>query len=234
VPIEEAKYISIIGEIFVRRDHFALMGIPEMLAARNFVMLDVPVSEWLRYTDVLRETGMYSSRLSFSGKLELALTVLVEDWYERKVKRLFARTGLYEYDLIAIKDYLAHSLHFFPLELTGEPGLSSGAALRGLVDKYCGVISVGPFGCMNSRMTEAVAVQEMTVIGKEKAAALAGHPVDLSDLKTEMDVLPFLSVECDGNPFSQIIVARLETFMLQSDRLAAMLKKRKAKKALVQ
>jgi hypothetical protein len=147
---------------------------------------------------------------------------------------MFARTGLYEYDLIAIKDYLAHSLHFFPLELTGEPGLSSGAALRGLVDKYCGVISVGPFGCMNSRMTEAVAVQEMTVIGKEKAAALAGHPVDLSDLKTEMDVLPFLSVECDGNPFSQIIVARLETFMLQSDRLAAMLKKRKAKKALVQ
>ncbi len=234
VPIEDAKYISIIGEIFVRRDHFALMGIPEMLAARNFVMLDAPVSEWLRYTDVLRETGMYSSRLSFSGKLELSLTVLVEDWYERKVKRMFAKTGLYEYDLIAIKDYLAHSLHFFPLELTGEPGLSSGAALRGLVDKYCGVISVGPFGCMNSRMTEAVAVQEMTVIGKEKAAALAGHPVDLSDLKTEMDVLPFLSVECDGNPFSQIIVARLETFMLQSDRLAAMLKKRKAKKALVQ
>ena len=28
-PINTAKYIGIVGEIFVRRDHFSLMGIPE-------------------------------------------------------------------------------------------------------------------------------------------------------------------------------------------------------------
>jgi predicted nucleotide-binding protein (sugar kinase/HSP70/actin superfamily) len=224
-PITQAKYVAVVGEIFVRRDHFSLMTIPEMLAKRGFVMLDAPVSEWLRYTDFLREIGMYTAKLGFLGKVEMLLSGIVQDHYERKIKRLFVKSGLYEYEKIDIKSYMSHSTHFFPLELTGEPGLSSGSALKHLVDKYCGVISVGPFGCMNSRMTEAVAAQEMTVEGKERAAANAGKPLDLSELKAEVDVLPFLSVECDGNPFSQIIQARLETFMLQADRLAAKLKR---------
>ncbi|MDP3177475.1 MAG: hypothetical protein Q8M76_06200, partial [Spirochaetaceae bacterium] len=121
----------------------------------------------------------------------------------------------------------------FPLELTGEPGLSSGSALSHYIDKYCGVISVGPFGCMNSRMTEAVAAQEMTVEGKERASANAGKSLDLSDLKETIDVLPFLSVECDGNPFSQIIQARLETFMLQAERLAQELRRRRDPKGKI-
>jgi predicted nucleotide-binding protein (sugar kinase/HSP70/actin superfamily) len=73
--------------------------------------------------------------------------------------------GLYELEMIDIKRYMKHSTHFFPIQLTGEPGLSSGAALSRYVEKFCGVISVGPFGCMNSRMTEAVAEREMTVAG---------------------------------------------------------------------
>jgi hypothetical protein len=171
---------------------------------------------------------MYEAKLSFLGKAEMLVSNLVQDWYEKKIKRAWVKSGLYEYEKIDIREYMRHSTHFFPLELTGEPGLSSGSALSHFVDKYCGVISVGPFGCMNSRMTEAVATQEMTVEGKERAAANAGRKLDLSDLKESMDVLPFLSVECDGNPFSQIIQARLETFMLQADRLAAALRKRKA------
>jgi len=158
----------------------------------------------------------------------MAVTDLVQNSYEKSIKQVLAKSGLYEAEMINIKRYMAHSTHFFPMQLTGEPGLSSGAALARYVEKYCGVISVGPFGCMNSRMTEAVAEQEMTLVGKERAAANAGESLDLSDLKETMDVLPFLSIECDGNPFSQIIRARLETFMLQADRLATALRKRKA------
>jgi predicted CoA-substrate-specific enzyme activase len=229
-PMSEAKYVAIVGEIFVRRDHFALMGIPDLLADHGFTMLDAPVSEWVRYTDFLRAIGMYEAKLSFMGKIEMGITNVVQNSYERKIKKILEKSGLYEAEMINIKRYMGHSTHFFPLQLTGEPGLSSGAALARYVEKYCGVISVGPFGCMNSRMTEAVAEQEMTVSGKEKAAANAGEPVDLSDLKETMDVLPFLSIECDGNPFSQIIRARLETFMMQSERLAVALKARKGKR----
>jgi len=149
------------------------------------------------------------------------------NYHELRVKKMLARTGLYEFEKIDIKGYLDHSTHFFPLQLTGEPGLSSGSALYHFVAKYCGTISVGPFGCMNSRMTEAVATVEMTTAGKERAAQNAGSRIDLGEIRTTVDSLPFLSVELDGNVFSQIEEARFETFMLQAHRLAAHMENRK-------
>ncbi len=218
-PVEEAKYVGVVGEIFVRRDHFSLMGIPEILAENGFVMLDAPVSEWVRYTDFLRDIKMFELKTNFIGNIEALISDFVQNYHEKRVKKLMTKTGLFEPEKIEIRKYMSHSTHFFPLTLTGEPGLSSGSALYHLVDKYCGVINVGPFGCMNSRMTEAVATPEMTVEGKEKAVRNAGGKTDISYLKENNDILPFLSVELDGNPFSQIIQARLETFMLQADRL---------------
>jgi len=218
-PIREAKYIGLVGEIFVRRDHFSLMGIPQRLAEQGFVMLDAPVTEWVRYTDFMRDIGMYTPKTNLVGRIEALIATLVQDFHERRVKRILAATGLYEHELIDIRKYIAHSTHFFPIQLTGEPGLSSGSSLYHLADKYCGIINVGPFGCMNTRMTEAVATVEMTVQGKERAAANAGRPVDLGALRQRLDVLPFLNLEMDGNPFSQVIEARLETFLLQAERL---------------
>ena len=71
---------------------------------------------------------------------------------------------------------------------------------------------------------------EMTVEGKEEASRQAGKTIDLSDLKATTETLPFLSVECDGSPFSQIIRARLETFLLQADRLHGAMLERRARK----
>ncbi len=218
-PISEAKYVGVIGEIFVRRDHFSLMSIPDILADNGFVMLDAPVSEWVRYTDYLRDIKMYELKTTFIGNLEAMISVFVQDYHEKRIKKIFAKTGLFENEMINIRKYISHSMHFFPPQLTGEPGLSSGSALYHFIDKYCGVISVGPFGCMNSRMTEAVVLPEMTIEGKEIASKNAGRKVDVSAYKENMDILPFLSIECDGNPFSQIIQARLETFILQAGRL---------------
>ncbi len=228
-PISKAKYIGLVGEIFVRRDHFALMGIPERLAENGFVMLDAPVTEWIRYTDFLRDIKMYVAKTTIMGKIESLVSDLVQDHYEKKIKKMFVKSGLYEFEMIHIRKYMAHSTHFFPLELTGEPGLSTGSALYHYGKKYCGTISVGPFGCMNSRMTEAVATPEMTVEGKERALKNAGDKSDFSYLKKNMDILPFLSVELDGNPFSQIVIARLETFMLQADRMYDMMQDHKKK-----
>ncbi|MEI8095695.1 MAG: acyl-CoA dehydratase activase [Spirochaetales bacterium] len=225
-PISQAKYIGLVGEIFVRRDHFSLMGIPDLLADKGFVLLDAPVSEWVRYTDFLRDIGMYELQTNLVGKFEMAASDLVQDHHEAKVKDILATSGLYEKEMIDIQTFMDHSKHIFPFELTGEPGLSTGAALHHLAEKFCGVLNVGPFGCMNSRMTEAVSTIEMTVEGKEEAGRQAGRPVDLSALKESTDILPFLSLECDGNPFSQIIRARLETFILQAERLHEAMAKR--------
>ncbi len=218
-PISKAKYIGVVGEIFVRRDHFCLNQIPEKLADQNFVMLIAHVSEWMRYCDFLRDIGSLAVKVNLAGKMEALISDAVMNHYEKKVKGILARSGLYEYELVDIKKYLGHSTHFVPVYLTGEPGLSSGVALYQTLHKYCGTINVGPFGCMNSRMTESIITPEMTVAGKEKAARNAGLNTDLSAYKDTTDALPFLSVELDGNPFSQIEEARFETFLLQANRL---------------
>ncbi len=223
-PLSEARYVGVVGEIFVRRDHFSLMGIPERLAQQGFVMLDAPISEWVRYTDFLRDIGLFEAKLNLVGRLEALVAGFVHNHHERKAKRLLAGSGLYEPELLDVRKYLAHSTHYLPLHLTGEPGLCSGAALYHLADKYCGTIVVGPFGCMNTRMTEAVASVEMTVEGKERAARNAGRQVDLGALKKDVDALPFLFVELDGNVFTQIEEARFETFLLQAQRLADAMK----------
>ncbi len=218
-PINTAKYIGIVGEIFVRRDHFSLMGIPEKLAEHGFVMLDAPVMEWIKYTDFLRNIKMFETKTTFIGNIESLLSGLIQNSTEKKIKKILVKSGLYEYELIDIKKYMNHSKHIFPWTLTGEPGLSTGASLYHLIDKYCGVINVGPFGCMNSRMTEAVATCEMTCSGKEEASKKAKNNIDISNIKENIDNLPFLNIELDGNPFSQILEARLEIFMLQAERL---------------
>ncbi|MBN2545626.1 MAG: activase [Spirochaetes bacterium] len=219
-PINKAKYIGLIGEIFVRRDHFSLMGLPEKLAQNGFVMLDAPIMEWIRYTDFLRKVKMYETRNNLLGIVETFISDIIQKYHEKKIKKILVKSNLYEYELIDIKKYLEHSKHIFPWTLTGEPGLSSGASLYHLIDKYCGIINVGPFGCMNSRMTEAVLTPEMNIEGKEKAFKTANNKnINLNDFKKNIDNLPFLSIESDGNPFSQILEARLETFMLQANRL---------------
>jgi predicted CoA-substrate-specific enzyme activase len=228
-PISEAKYIGVVGEIFVRRDHFSLMGIPERLAKNGFVMLDAHVTEWGRYVDFLRKIKMFETKTNFAGSIESALSDIIQDINERKIKRILAKSGLYEYEIIDIEKYMKHSTHLFPMTLTGEPGLSTGASIYHLIDKYCGIINVGPFGCMNSRMTEAVTTVEMTVEGKERALKNAGTEKDLTGLKENIDVLPFFSIECDGNPFSQILEARFETFLIQANRLYEEMRKMKHK-----
>lgn len=223
--ISDAKYIGIVGEIFVRRDHFSLMGIPDRLAEEGFIMLDAPVMEWIKYVDFLKKTGMFEARVSFTGKMEEYISQAVLGIYERWIKKILAKTGLYEYELIDIEKYMKHSEHILPYTLTGEPGLSTGCALYGIGEKLSGVINVGPFGCMNSRLTEAVSVFDMTIDGKIDAVKRAGGKKDYSYLKDNTDILPFLSIESDGNPFSQIMDARFETFILQAERMSEEMKR---------
>lgn len=232
-PLSEAKYVGLVGEIFVRRDYFSLSNLMEKLAAKGFVVLSAPVTEWVRYVDFLRDKRMLQSKPNFIGKIESFISDFVLESNEKKIKKVLARSGLYEYELIDIKGYINHSSHYIPYKFTGEPGLSSGAMHYNLIDKWCGVVNAGPFGCMNSRMTEAITTPEMTVEGKERASKNAGKNGDYQHYKENVDVLPFFSVEFDGNPFSQILESRLETFVLQSNRLHDLMTQKKEKEKVL-
>ena len=42
---------------------------------------------------------------------------------------------------------------------------------------------------------------------------------------SEFENLPFMTIEVDGSPFSQLVEAKLESFMLQADRVHNEMKK---------
>jgi len=80
----------------------------------------------------------------------------------------------------------------------------------------CGVIAIGPFGCMPNRLSEAILNETMN--RKEK---LKTDPKNkrLRSILAETEDLPFLAIESDGSPFPQVITAKLEAFCLRAERL---------------
>jgi hypothetical protein len=135
---------------------------------------------------------------------------------ERRLKRIMARSGLIEDRLEDLSRTIAFGRAFVHPKLTGETILTVGAALSEVLDHYCGVIALGPFGCMPNRIAEAILSNEMRSEVKKR---LAGSPRRTKTFPESIEALPFLAIESDGNPFPQIIVAKLETFLLQAARV---------------
>jgi predicted nucleotide-binding protein (sugar kinase/HSP70/actin superfamily) len=85
-----------------------------------------------------------------------------------------------------------------------------------VVSQSCGVIAIGPFGCMPNRLSEAILNETMT---SEEKLALEPTNRKLRAVLTDIEQLPFLAIESDGSPFPQLIDAKLETFCLRAERL---------------
>jgi predicted nucleotide-binding protein (sugar kinase/HSP70/actin superfamily) len=166
VPIAKAKYIALVGEIYVRRDHFAHKYLNKYFASKGFVLKDAYISEWIFYVDYLLKLKLLEPDTDFRKKLERWTRVLFMRIAEHRIKKNLALSGYYEYSKTLIEPILNHSKHLIPLEYKGEPGLTLGIALKDILEKYCGIINVGPFGCMPTRLAEAVCVPEMKVYNK--------------------------------------------------------------------
>ena len=184
------------------------------MADKGIVALMAPVTEWLYYTNYLASRGLRGRNTSLD-RLKFRLKGVLMRQYERKIKGLMAASGLYDHHLIDI-EYLVNSVSkLIDRRLTGEAILTLACALTEIIDRVDGVISIGPFGCMPSRLAEAVIKQ---TIDTEKAE-LCGNRELVAKIMLEHPRLPFLSIESDGSPFPPVIEAGLESFVLQTKRL---------------
>lgn len=225
VPINEAKYIALCGEIYARRDHFAHKWLNKHFAQKGFILKDSYVSEWIYYIDYLLKQELLEPDTSHKKKLERLIRVSYMRIAEYKIKKIMAGTGYYKFSLTKVEALLKRSSHIIPLEYKGEPGLTLGVALHETIDKYCGVINLGPFGCMPTRFTESLAASEMKVENKIFAERIVNKNYKLPEIFNGRMNIPFLTIETDGNVYPQVIEARLETFDLQAERIAGLMKK---------
>ena len=216
-PYHEIPKISLIGEIYVRNDPISLQNLVEKMADRGFIVRTSQTSEWIKYVDWLIKSGIEGE----SRDIPFWVRYYVKRYFDSKIRNLFAPSGLFFNETLEIDDLIKSGEKFVSPMLTGETILTVGAALHEILHPSCGILSIGPFGCMPTRVAEAILSEKFTTGEKLEAMAKTNGKSETDSVifKNKDRKLPFLAIETDGNAFPQIIEARLEAFALQARRL---------------
>ena len=215
-PVESVPIITLSGEIFVRRDALSRQYLTERLAQMGFATICSPVAEWVLYCNYMVDEGLNPDDLSFMDKVKFKIRSKIQARYEKRIKSILSDSGLVIAKPLDMDTIIKNAAPYISRDLPGEAVLTVGASLTEVVSHSCGVIAIGPFGCMPNRLSEAILNETMN--SRDKIATEPDNKI-LRSMLTEMDELPFLAIESDGSPFPQLINAKLETFCLRAERL---------------
>lgn len=215
-PGARVPKILLTGEIFVRRDSLSRQHLTEQLAKAGFAVVCSPVAEWIRYSDYMRGRNGNRSQLSLPESIRFRFRRAFMDRYEHRLTAMMADAGVLSARPVNLRAILAAASPHISENLSGEAILTIGSALSEAASHVCGVIAIGPFGCMPNRLSEAILNEAMTGENKLRMATNDGV---LEKILSETDRLPFLAIESDGSPFPQLIQAKLEAFCQSARRL---------------
>ncbi len=222
----DVPVISLVGEIYVRRDEFSRKNIVDYLEERGFMVRVAPLSEYICYSNYVVNTGLGERKFSFKENITMRISARIQELFEKRIKTILSGSGLYHFEMIEVEKTIEGVKHLLDPNFRGECILTVGLGMREILADSCGIISIGPFGCMPSRMAEAILKKEMTVEGKKRVTGWEKQAQAYEDIER----FPFLSIETDGNPFPQLIEANMEAFILQAKRVHRRMQKIKGRK----
>jgi predicted CoA-substrate-specific enzyme activase len=219
MPYAQIPKISLIGEMYVRHDPISLQNIIERLADRGLIVRTASISEWMKYIDWLIRYGIEGE-----PTLGFGIRAQVKKYFDNAIRKRLAPSGLFfnEGKAPPVEPVIEAGRKFISPYFTLESILTVGSALHDILHPACGIISIGPFGCMPSRVAEAVLNEKFTTTEK-KASLKNGASTPWMPILSRERKLPFIAIETDGNPFPQLIEARMEAFCLQAERLNEMM-----------
>ena len=215
-PPETVPTVTLTGEIFVRRDALSRQYLTERLAEKGFATVCSPIAEWVQYCNYMVDQGISSNGLNIKQKLKLKIRNLFQTRYEKQIKSTLSRSGLVHADPLKVEEFIKNAKPHISPDLAGEAVLTIGGSLTEIVSHSCGVIAIGPFGCMPNRLSESILNETMN---REDKLATDPKNRQLRTVLTDVEELPFLAIESDGSPFPQLINAKLESFCLRARRL---------------
>jgi predicted CoA-substrate-specific enzyme activase len=204
-PLAECPKVMIVGEIYVRRDDFAVGELIDLMSERGIVVKVASVSEWIHYLDFVREYSFKklialqpAGRRLFSKPWMDLKKLELEEWWKKsvedKVLKILKPTGLLTQSPHDMREIMKVSQeHFVNLELNSEIAVSSGVAATAMMmkDGFSGIVNISPFACLIGRVIEGL----FTPWARERN-------------------FPILSVEVDGNLLPPNIVNKLNIFMV--------------------
>jgi predicted CoA-substrate-specific enzyme activase len=201
--LADCPKVLIVGEIYVRRDDFAVGELTDLMSERGIVVKVSGVCEWIHYLDFVREYALNKliklrkkGRRLFSKPWRDLKALEIEEWWkhsiEKKVIAILGPTGLVPdtpHDMHVIMKNTQEN--FVNLELNSEIAVSTGAAATAMEHGYSGIVNISPFACLIGRVIEGI----FTPWARERN-------------------YPTLSVEVDGNLLPPNIVNKLNIFMV--------------------
>ncbi len=216
---DDTPKIALLGEIYVRSDSFSRQNLVEYFADHGIIARVAPISEWLYYTDYLLQNNLLQNYTRMA-QLKNRLQQPVKRRIEKRIKKIFAQTDLYEYHLVRVDHLMDVGSNYMMPQLTGEAILTLSCAIAEIVDQVSGAVALGPFGCMPNRIAEAITSKAFT---ERRLYRSNGRELPPAILE-EQPHLPFMAIETDGSVFPQVVEARLESFILQVKRLHQLVK----------
>ncbi|RLG29907.1 2-hydroxyglutaryl-CoA dehydratase, partial [Methanosarcinales archaeon] len=207
--------VLITGEIYVRRDEFSRKQLEEYFAEHGIMTHISPVHEWIYYTDYLYMRKFTSPDDQPVERFKKFLEVVAKKHVEWKVKKVFERTGFYHPVYVNMKRVIEAAEPYLNPRLTGEAIITVGTILHHIVKDYHGIVAIGPFGCMPTRIAEAVTQRALEESARRLLISLG--------LNDHVGDLPVVYIETDGNPFTPVIENRLEAFVVRVKRLSRIL-----------
>ena len=215
-PPHSVPVITLAGEIFVRRDALSRQYLTERLAQMGFATVCSPVAEWVLYCNYMVDAGLNPEDMTFWEKVKFKIRNKFQARYEKRIKAILSSSGLVQAEPLDMDTIIENATPYVSRNLPGEAILTVGGSLTEVVSHSCGVIAIGPFGCMPNRLSESILNETMS--SKDKIATDPNNK-QLRSVLRDIDDLPFLAIESDGSPFPQLINAKLETFCLRAERL---------------
>ncbi|MBM4353812.1 MAG: activase [Deltaproteobacteria bacterium] len=200
---DDCPKVLVVGEIYVRRDDFAVDEMVEMFSNKGIIAKVSGITEWLYYCDFTQAYEL-RKRLRLMAPLKRIMAPETREllswhvrqtykrWVDRKVREILMPTGLVPespHDMLSMMDRACRD--FVTLELESEITISSGSTAEALHEGYAGAVNISPFACLIGRVIEGV---------------VAPWARDQR--------FPMMSVEIDGNLLSPTTINKLEIFML--------------------
>jgi predicted nucleotide-binding protein (sugar kinase/HSP70/actin superfamily) len=213
-PYRDVTKVLLTGEIYVRREAFSSYNLVERLAREGVLVRTSPVMEWLFYIDHI-VLGQFIKKASAKERLMLRLRNIYSRRMHSGVQTVMETSGFYKRHHLDIGLMIKKGRTLLDPRLTGEAILTISSTLMELGDDVHGVISVSPFGCMPGRIAEAIISKRL----EEDKHLFSKKRMSFWRQNSRHLPLPFLALETDGNPLSQTVETKLDSFVLSAQRL---------------
>ena len=201
--MDKCPKVLIVGEIYVRRDDFAVDELIQHFSRRGIIGKVSSVAEWIYYCDFIRQCELKKKlqlipwyRRVFAKEFMDLINWNFEHAYkhnvEKNVSEILASTVLIPDSPHNMQEIMNNTKkHFVNQELYSEISISSGVAATAMMDGYSGIVNISPFACLIGRVIEGV----LTPWAREQK-------------------YPIISIEIDGNLLPPNVLNKLEIFML--------------------